>query len=50
MKSEVRNPNYEGNPKPKARNGAADAELLIRISGFGLLSDFDIRISDLILL
>jgi len=49
MKSEIRNPTAERNPKSEARIAAADAVVLIRISGFGLLSDFDIRISDLFL-
>src|SRR6266704_5188648 len=51
FKSENRNPKAERNPKPEARNRAYATEVSpsgmnqIRISDFGLLSDFGFRIS-----
>src|SRR5262245_20596935 len=42
MKSEIRDPKSEGSPRPEARMPGDGRP---RISGFGLLSDFGIRIS-----
>ena len=47
MKSETRNPKSERRPKSEIRKGFAAATL--RISDFGLLSDFGFRVSDFIL-
>src|SRR6185369_12727833 len=47
MKSDVRNPKSERNPKPEARSPkVAVRRFGFRISAFGFLSDFRLRISD----
>jgi hypothetical protein len=48
MKSAIRMPKSERNPKPEARMGLrrSDVIALLRISDFGLPSDFGFRISD----
>jgi hypothetical protein len=51
MKSEARNPKTESSPKAEARSAASGNPLIaragfgLRISDFGLLSDFGLRIS-----
>ena len=47
MKSDIRNPRPEGSLKSEARIGALRPFVLIWISGFGFLSAFGIRHSDL---
>jgi hypothetical protein len=52
MKSEIRNPKSERSPKTEIRipnlRAVRPALLGFRYSGFGFLSDFGFRISDLI--
>jgi phosphate transport system permease protein len=45
LKSEIRNPKSEGNPKPESRVEQTGQSATIRVSGFGFLSDFGIRTS-----
>ncbi len=46
MKSEIRNPKSERNPKAEIRSHAATLPTLFGTSDFGLLSDFGFRASD----